>query len=169
MIMPFDPFGQNHMVYTIKSKCVELPEMEYEDGASTLFLYTKGTKGIPSQALQQLLHYMEETIYKNAVNDELLEIHRIVETVKKDPEVGSMRIQIIEENMKMAQKIEKQTAEIKKQANEIKKQTAENARLTNENTKQADEITKQAAEIKKLQKELMQKDAAERAKEDRHI
>ncbi|MDE6714486.1 MAG: hypothetical protein K2K20_12210, partial [Lachnospiraceae bacterium] len=64
MIMSYDPFGQNRMVYTIKNKCVELPEMEYEDGASTLFLYTKGTEGIPSAALKQMLHYMEETTYE---------------------------------------------------------------------------------------------------------
>lgn len=141
MIMPFDPFGQNHMVYTIKSKCVELPEMEYEDGASTLFLYTRGTEGIPNIALRQLLLYMEETISKNAVNEDLLEIHRMVETVKRDSEVGGMRIQIIDENIKMAQKIEKQTAE-------IEKQTAENAR-------QAEENAKLTAEIMRLREELM--------------
>ena len=44
MIMPYDPFGLDCMMYTVKNKCVEEPEMEYEDGASTLFLYTKGTK-----------------------------------------------------------------------------------------------------------------------------
>lgn len=44
MIMPYDPFGLNCMMYTVKNKCVEELEMEYEDGASTLFLYTKGTK-----------------------------------------------------------------------------------------------------------------------------
>lgn len=43
MIMPYDPFGLNRMVYTVKNRCVEEPEMAYEDGACTLFLYTKGT------------------------------------------------------------------------------------------------------------------------------
>ena len=164
MIMPFDPFGQSRMMYTIKSKCVELPEMEYDDGASTLFLYTKGTEGIPSVALRQLLRYMEETISENAVNDELREIHRMVQTVKKDPEVGGMRIQIIDENIKMAQKIEKQTAEIGKQAAEIEKQTAKIE-------KQTTEIEKQAAEIARLREELelMRRAAAEKVKEDRHI
>lgn len=155
MITPFDPFGKDHMVYTIKSKCVELPEMEYEDGASTLFLYTKGTKGIPSPALQQLLRYMEETISKNAVNEDLREIHRLVETVKKDPEVGGMRIQLFDENIKMAQEIKRLTDE---NASQIEK----SARLAEENTKQADEIMKQAAEIAKLREELMRRDAAEK-------
>ena len=148
MIMPFDPFGQNRMVYTIKSKCVELPEMEYEDGASTLFLYTRGTEGIPGTAVQQLLHYMENTNYENAVNEELLEIHKMVEAVKKDSEVGGMRIQILDENIKMAQ-------EIKKQATEIEKLADEKIKLADEKIKLADEKTKQAEEIIKLREELM--------------
>ena len=133
MIMPYDPFGQNRMMYTIKNKCVELPEMEYEDGASTLFLYTKGTEGIPSAAVEQLLHYMETTTYENAVNEELRKIHRMVETVKRDPEVGRMRIQILEENYELKQ-------EVTRQADKI--------------TAQADKITAQKEEIKRLREEL---------------
>ncbi len=140
MIMPYDPFGQNRMVYTIKNTCVELPEMEYEDGASTLLLYTKGTEGIPSAALKQMLHYMEETTYENAVNEELREIHRMVETVKNDQEVGGMRIKIMEENYNLKQEVTKQADEITKQADEI--------------TKQADEITKLNEEIISLREEL---------------
>ena len=140
MILPYDPFGLKRMVYTIKNKCVEVPEMEYDDGASTMFLYTKGTVGIPSEAVKQLLHYMEDTTYENAVNKELREIHRMVETVKEDPEVAGMRIQIVEENIRMAE--------------EIAKQAEENAELTEEITKKEEEITKQAEEITKLKKEL---------------
>lgn len=143
MIMPYDPFGQGRMVYTIKNKCVELPEMEYEDGASTLFLYTKGTKGVPNTAVEQLLHYMEHTTYENAVNEELREIHRMVETVKRDPEVGGMRIQILEEINELRQEVTKQAEENKKQMEE--------------NKKQAEEITKLTEEIIKLRKELDQR------------
>ena len=132
MIMPYDPFGQNRMMYTIKNKCVELPEMEYEDGASTLFLYTKGTEGIPSAAVEQLLHYMETTTYENAVNEELRKIHRMVETVKRDPEVGRMRIQILEENYELKQEVTRQAEENKRQAEENKKQAEEIKRLREE-------------------------------------
>ena len=132
MIMPYDPFGQNRMMYTIKNKCVELPEMEYEDGASTLFLYTKGTEGIPSEAVEQMLHYMENTTYENAVNEELREIHRMVETVKRDPEVGRMRIQILEENYELKQENIRQAEEIVKQAEENKKLTEEIIKLRKE-------------------------------------
>lgn len=121
MIMPYDPFGLNRMVYTVKNRCVEVPEMAYEDGASTLFLYTKGTEGIPSEAMRQMLHYMEESTCENAVNEELREIHRMVETVKKDPEVGGMRIQILDEVIKLSEENAKLTKEKEKMAEEIKK------------------------------------------------
>ena len=87
MIVPYDPFGLDRMVYTIKNHCVEEPDMPYEDGAGTLFLYTKGTKGVEDEALGQLLRYMEETTYKNAVNEDLRKLHKMVVKVKKDPEV----------------------------------------------------------------------------------
>ncbi len=157
MIMPYDPFGQNRMVYTIKNKCVELPEMEYEDGASTLFLYTKGTEGIPNAAVEQLLHYMENTTYENAVNEELREIHRMVETVKKDPEVGGMRIQILEENYELKREVTRQADKITEQADEITKQTNEIAKQSDEIAKLKDEKTKQADEIKRLREELYQR------------
>ena len=64
MIVPYDPFGLDRMVYTIKNHCVEEPDMPYEDGAGTLFLYTRGTKGVPSEALRELLHYMERRLMR---------------------------------------------------------------------------------------------------------
>lgn len=44
MIVPYDPFGLDRMVYTIKNHCVEEPDMPYEDGAGTLFCTQKGQK-----------------------------------------------------------------------------------------------------------------------------
>ena len=66
--------------------------MEYEDGQVPCLSIIKGTEEIPGTAVQQLLHYMENTTYENAVNKELLEIHRMVEAVKKDSDVAGMRI-----------------------------------------------------------------------------
>ncbi len=142
MIMPYDPFGLDRMVYTVKNKCVEVPEMEYEDGASTLFLYTRGTVGIPSDAVRQLLHYMEDTTYENAVNKELHEIHKMVETVKEDPEVTEMHIQMVEDIMKMAQEITELTEENAKQAEKITKQSEEIAKQAEENTKLKEELAR---------------------------
>lgn len=66
-----------------------------------------------------MLHYMEESTCENAVNEELREIHRMVEAVKKDPEVGGMRIQILDEVIKLSEENAKLTKEKEKMAEEI--------------------------------------------------
>ena len=97
MIVPFDPFGLDRMVYTIKSGCMEEPDMPYEDGARTLFLYTKGTKGNPSKELQELLKYMENSGPENVTNHDLQEIHRMIETVKYDGGVTGDYMRLMED------------------------------------------------------------------------
>ena len=51
----------DRVLYTIKNRCLEEPEMNYDDGAETIVLYTKGTKGTISEGLRQFLNYMENT------------------------------------------------------------------------------------------------------------
>ena len=58
--------------------------MPYDDGARTIFLYTKGTQGDIPRELQELLRYMEDTTIQNAVNPSLRKIQRMVENVKED-------------------------------------------------------------------------------------
>ena len=96
LIMPFDPFGENHMIYTIRNRCEELPDMPYDDGACTIFLYTRGKLGNIPQQLRELLEYMEQTSEEKASNDELKEIHRMVDKVKKDEEVSKEYMKIYE-------------------------------------------------------------------------
>ena len=47
MIVPYDPFGLDRMVYTIKNHCVEEPDMPYEDGGYAVFVHEgdKGSRG----------------------------------------------------------------------------------------------------------------------------
>ena len=87
-ITTYDPFGLNRMVYTIKNCCVEVPELKYEDGAQTIFLYTRGREGNPPEELKQLLHYMEHSSIENASTENLKKLHRMVTAVKRDGEVG---------------------------------------------------------------------------------
>ena len=84
MITSYDPFGLGRMVYTIKNKCEEEIEMEYEDGAKTIYLYTKGKPENVSKEMVEFLHYVENTSKENACNEDLLEIHKIVQQVKLD-------------------------------------------------------------------------------------
>lgn len=88
MITDYDPFGWNRMFYTVRSMCEEEPEMPYDDGAKTIYLYTKGKKGNPPEELKAMLHYLEDTKAENAVNDTLKDFQQMVDTVKQDREVS---------------------------------------------------------------------------------
>lgn len=88
MILSYDPFGCDRMVYTVRNRCVEEPDINYEDGALNLFLYTKGKIGVISQELKELLQYLEDTRWQNAVSESLKEVQSMVDQVKCDKEVS---------------------------------------------------------------------------------
>lgn len=96
LMMPYDPFGYDHIVYTIKNHCEEVPDMPYDDGAKTIFLYTKGQKGHPTRKLQELLRYMEESTKENVCNEMLEDIHEMVTKVRCDKEVTIEYMKIFE-------------------------------------------------------------------------
>lgn len=155
MIMPYDPFGQGHMVYTIKNNCVELPDMPYEDGAKTVFLYTKGKKGNAPEALRQLLRYFEDTTQENAANETLKEIHQMVEQVKMDKEVSSNymwwseRVQMWKE-----EGFEEGRAEERKNTEAEKRRADEACQRANEEKKRADEALKRLEDLERQMKLL---------------
>ena len=67
---------------------MEMPELPYEDGARTIFLYTKGAEGNPPVELRELLYYMEHTSKENAKTERLQRLHEMVTAVKRDGKVG---------------------------------------------------------------------------------
>ena len=71
------------------------------NGAETIVLYTKGTKGTISEELRQFLNYMENTDQKNAVNEELQDIQRMVDVVKRDGEVSLRYMKSFEHDQMM--------------------------------------------------------------------
>ena len=85
------------MVYTIKNYCVEQPDMEYEDGAMTIFLYTKGSVGNYSEDLRKFLTYFEESTDENAVTEDLRELQSMVSQIKDNREVGLSYMRAYEE------------------------------------------------------------------------
>lgn len=101
MVLPYDPFGYDRIIYTVKNQCLEEPAMVYDDGALNLFLYVKGKKGAISQKLKELLHYMENTTRTNAVNDSLQELHSMVEQIKHNKEVSINYMKLYEREQMM--------------------------------------------------------------------
>ena len=132
IITPYDPFGLGRMVYTIQSRCAEVPEMPYDDGARTLYLYTRGTEGNPPKELAELLHYMEHTTEENAKNTTLRTIQQMVTKIKYDGEVSLEYMKILErEEMlirrgyKEGQKAEQANTEREKQRADMEKTRAD--------------------------------------------
>ena len=84
-ITSFDPFNEERMVYTIKNRCMELPDMEYEDGAVTLFLNAAGKPLNTPEKMVQLLHFICRTVPENACNPDLKVLQECVDDIKQDP------------------------------------------------------------------------------------
>ncbi|MCD7955122.1 MAG: hypothetical protein LUG93_05065 [Lachnospiraceae bacterium] len=161
MIVTFDPFGSDRMVYTIRNMCQEEPGITYDDGAKTLFLYTKGKRGRTTKKLRELLHYMEDTTEENAVNPTLKKIHKAVEQVRHDKEVslGYMKIFEIEEMLR---------EEGRDEVREAEKANTERERLRADAAEQkADAAEKRVKEAEAENAALMQKlsDAMEKMQE----
>jgi predicted transposase/invertase (TIGR01784 family) len=88
MISNYDPFGYDRMLYTIERRCVEEPDMSYNDGSKTLYLYAYGKKEIPSQELVDMLKYMAESKKENVVNPNLKDIQGMMDDIKMDTQKG---------------------------------------------------------------------------------
>lgn len=95
-ITTYDPFDKKRMVYTIKNCCTEEPQLPYEDGARTIFLYTKGVNGNPPAELAELLRYMEDTTEKNVSNENIEKLHQMVQHTKQDAKAGLAYMKLIE-------------------------------------------------------------------------
>ena len=86
-ILPYDMFGKNQMLYTVKNCVEEFPELIYNDGVKKLFLYVGGELG-GTEKLKSLLQYFSESDTRNATDADLEHLHSIVENAKHNQEVG---------------------------------------------------------------------------------
>lgn len=73
------------MVYTVKNKVEENNQIVYNDGVTKIFLYTKGTVG-GSQKPKDLLTFFENPSPDNAVDEELVKLQNIIDTIKCNSE-----------------------------------------------------------------------------------
>lgn len=86
-ILPYDPFGDNRMLYTVKNLVAENNQLVYNDGVTNLFLYTEGKIG-GSDELSHLLNHISHTTRDNAIDPDLKQIQDIVDAIKNDKKVG---------------------------------------------------------------------------------
>ena len=101
MVMPFDLFGESRYCYTFHARCDENPSLVLEDGATRIFLNTRGTnRGEVSEELVQFLEYMEQPTLNVDIpdtNENLIKIHNHVRQVKASEEIGVKFMQRWEE------------------------------------------------------------------------
>ena len=86
-ILPYDPFGNNCMLYTVKNCVEEFPELVYNDGVKKLFLYVGGELG-GTEKLKSLLQYFSASNTGNVTDTDLEHLHSIVENTKHNQKVG---------------------------------------------------------------------------------
>ena len=157
------------MIYTIRNHCVENPELPYEDGARTIFLYPKGRKGRDNESLSQLLDYMENTTRENAVSEELEAIQEMVDVVKEDAEVtvaymkGFERDQMfLEEGKELGRRLEQENTLREKNRADTEKNRAdtEKNRADTEKNRADTEKNRADAEKHRAEEERQRADAA---------
>ena len=92
IITPFDLFGEGRYCYTFHAHCDENPSLVLEDGATRIFLNTRGTnRNEVSEELIQFLEYMEQSTLDVDIpdtNGNLIKIHNHVRQVKASEEIG---------------------------------------------------------------------------------
>ena len=116
-ITNYDPFGDDQMVYTFQKRCIEAPELVYNDGVTILYFNTTGTKG-GSEELKNFLEYLEKSEPEKAVTSATQELQGYVDQIKHDAEIGG-------NYMTFGDLLDKITAEVAAEAAE--KATAEAA------------------------------------------
>ncbi len=82
-ICPFDLYGKGRHMYTFDGRCKEDPELTIEDGATRIFLNTKGTMEDVSASLRAFLDYVDGRLSDDAFVQEL---ESAVDEAKKNRE-----------------------------------------------------------------------------------
>ena len=152
IIAPFDLWGMGRYRYTFRMGCEEVPGLHLEDGATRIFLNTRGTEpdGV-SRELVDFLHYVEDSSLKGRdaeFSEKLSRIHDRVQRVKESEEVGVKYMQRWEElayakaeareegrkeervnteqERKRAEHAEKELEGLRKELEELRKRVADN-------------------------------------------
>ena len=105
---PFDLFGYGLYRYTFQMRCEEVPELKLDDGATRIFLNTKGKHPeLVSQELIELLKYMEHStdeVSEQCKSERIQKMHRRVCRIKASEKTEVKYMQAWEEKLLERQK-----------------------------------------------------------------
>ena len=153
MITTFDPFGYDHILYTVRNTCIEVPELPYDDGSVTFFFYTKGEC---ADEIRELLHFMENTQDANAVSSRIRQILDMVSMVKHDERMKVAYVKSFERDElirqegreEMQAEVDRAKAEaVEARAKAVEARAAADAAL-HEKDKRIEALEKQLAELR---------------------
>lgn len=100
-VMPFDLYNRGFYRYTFTMRCEEDLTLCMGDGATRIFLNTRGTnEDEVSPELVEFLHYMEKTddaSSEAATSERIKEIHKRILKIKSSEEIGVKYMQAWEE------------------------------------------------------------------------
>ena len=125
LITPFDLFGYGLYRYTFQMRCEEVPELKLDDGATRIFLNTRGKHPeLVSPELIELLKYMEHStdeVSGMCESKRIREMHRRVCQIRASEKTEVKYMQTWEEKILIKQEGER--AHLK---NQIKKKLEKN-------------------------------------------
>ena len=107
LITPFDLFGYGLYRYTFQMRCEEVPELKLDDGATRIFLNTRGKHPeLVSPELIELLKYMERStdeVSRECKSKRIQEMHRRVCQIKASEKTEVKYMQTWEEQIMIRQ------------------------------------------------------------------
>ena len=107
LIMPFDLFGYGLYRYNFQMKCEEVPELKLDDGATRIFLNTRGKHPeLVSPELIELLKYMEHStdeVSEACESKRIQEMHRRVCQIRASEKTEVKYMQTWEEQIMIKQ------------------------------------------------------------------
>ena len=107
MITPFDLFGYGLYRYTFQMKCEEIPELKLDDGATRIFLNTRGEHPeLVLSELIELLKYMEHStdeVSEICKSERIQKMHSRICQVKASEKTEVKYMQAWEERLMVKQ------------------------------------------------------------------
>lgn len=103
LIAPFDIFGRGLYRYTFEGVCKECPDIKLNDGATRIFINTRGTNR--KDFTQEFLDFMEyitntsDEVAKRSSSEKIHRIHKKVQGIRMSEEMGVKYMQKWEERV----------------------------------------------------------------------
>ena len=98
MITPFDLFGYGLYRYTFQMKCEEIPELKLDDGATRIFLNTRGEHSELIELLKYMQHSTDE-VSGACESKRIQEMHRRVCQIRASEKTEVKYMQTWEEKI----------------------------------------------------------------------